>query len=141
MAQSYIALIHPPVEAAVSFGVTFPDLPGCVAAGQSREEAIENAAEALGGHIAAMKADGELLPMARGFNALQADPEVVGDIQEGAEPSRIPVHDMPAPKERINVMITRDALRRIDRAALAKGLSRSAFIEKAAVAAVGARRS
>jgi predicted RNase H-like HicB family nuclease len=131
MTTSYVALIHPP-ENGSGFGVTFPDLPGCVSAGMTREEAILNAAEAAGGHIAAMRADGDSLPVARDFRMLQTDPEVAGDIAAGAEPSRIAVSEMPAPRERVNIMLGRDVLRQIDRAAAAQGVSRSAFIERAA---------
>lgn len=131
MAQSYVALIHPPAQGS-GYGVTFPDLPGCISAGKTREEALERAVEALGGHIAALKADGEPLPPARDFRALQADAEVAEDIAAGSEPSRIPVIACAAPKERVNIMLGRDVLRSIDRAAAARGVSRSAFIESAA---------
>jgi predicted RNase H-like HicB family nuclease len=133
--SSYIALIHPPEAGASTFGVTFPDLPGCVSAGTTREEAMERAAEALGGHVAAMRADGEPLPVPSDWLTLQQDREVIADVAAGAEPSRIPVLPFPAPKERINIMIARDSLKRIDRAASARGLNRSAFIEEAALRA------
>jgi predicted RNase H-like HicB family nuclease/predicted DNA binding CopG/RHH family protein len=139
--SSYIALIHPPEPGARTFGVTFPDLPGCVSAGKTREDAIERAAEALGGHIAAMRADGEMPPAARDWLALRDDPEVADDLADGAEPSRIAVRDVPPPKERVNVMIGRDALRRIDEAATARGLNRSTFIEQAALRAAASRRA
>jgi predicted RNase H-like HicB family nuclease len=132
MSRSYIALIHPPETAGRPFGVTFPDLPGCVSAGATREEAIQRAAEALGGHLALMRADGEALPAARDFMELQADPDIVSEFQGGAEPCRIPVLALPAPKERVNIMIARDVLKHIDAAAAQRGISRSAFIEAAA---------
>ena len=134
MSASWIALIHPPQDGS-EFGVTFPDFPGLVSSGRSREEALERASEALGGHLAAMRADGDALPPARDFRALRNDPEFMADIEDGAEPSRIAALEVPAPKERVNVMLARDVLRQIDRAAASKGVSRSAFIEAAAGAA------
>ena len=35
------------------YGVSFPDVPGCIFAGDTFEKAIANAAEALGRHFAA----------------------------------------------------------------------------------------
>ena len=41
-----------------SFGAWIPDLPGCVAAGETREEVVELIQEAIVFHIEGMKADG-----------------------------------------------------------------------------------
>lgn len=134
MNESYVAVIHPP-ESGSDYGVTFPDLPGCVSSGTSVLNAMERAAEALAGHVAAMRADGEALPRARTMRELLDDKEFLADIHAGAETTAIPVFEVPAPKERVNIMLGRDVLRQIDRAAAAKGVSRSAFIEAAAGAA------
>jgi predicted RNase H-like HicB family nuclease len=50
----YIALVHK--DEGTSYGVSFPDVPGCVSAGDTFEEAVANAVEALAGHLALMKA-------------------------------------------------------------------------------------
>lgn len=73
----YIALVHK--DAGTSYGVSFPDVPGCITAGDTFEEAVENAAEALAGHFAAMRADGETLPAPRSFEALKRDHDFVED--------------------------------------------------------------
>ncbi len=44
------------------FGVSFPDFPGCVSAGETAEEALLGAQEALAGHVVLMLEDGEELP-------------------------------------------------------------------------------
>lgn len=46
-----------------SFGAYVPDLPGCVAVGETREEAMILIREAIGFHLEGMKADGEDLPV------------------------------------------------------------------------------
>jgi len=56
----YLALIHK--EADSDFGVSFPDFPGCITAGNTLEEAKVMAAESLRGHIAAMRAAGLPIP-------------------------------------------------------------------------------
>src|SRR5665213_2345089 len=62
----YIALVHK--DAGTSYGVSFPDVPGCISAGDTFEQAVSNAAEALAGHFSAMRADGEALPQPRNFS-------------------------------------------------------------------------
>jgi predicted RNase H-like HicB family nuclease len=44
------------------FGAYVPDLPGCVAAGESKEEALALIREAIELHIEAMREDGLELP-------------------------------------------------------------------------------
>lgn len=73
----YIALVHK--DEGTSYGVSFPDVPGCISAGDTFEEAVANAAEALAGHFAAMRADGEAIPVPRSFDQLRRDPEFVDD--------------------------------------------------------------
>ena len=45
------------------YGVTFPDFPGCVSAGNTPEQAQDNAQEALAFHIKGMREDGDKLPV------------------------------------------------------------------------------
>lgn len=73
----YIALVHK--DAGTSYGVSFPDVPGCVSAGDTFEEAVANAAGALAGHFAAMRADGDPIPAPRSFEALKHDSDFAED--------------------------------------------------------------
>jgi predicted RNase H-like HicB family nuclease len=45
-----------------SFGAYVPDLPGCIAAGESREDVIRLIQEAIEFHIQGMKEDGLPVP-------------------------------------------------------------------------------
>jgi predicted RNase H-like HicB family nuclease len=67
----YIALVHK--DEGTSYGVSFPDVPGCISAGDTFEEAVRNAAEALAGHLALMRADGDPVPVPRSFEQLRRD--------------------------------------------------------------------
>ena len=58
--RQYIALIHK--DADRDYGVSFPDFPDCVSAGQILDEARNIAAEALAFHVAGMIEDGEAIP-------------------------------------------------------------------------------
>lgn len=133
MPGAYFALIHQP-ENGSEWGVTFPDLPGCVSSGATFEEAQHNARQALAGHVAALRADGEDVPASRSYVELNRDPDYLAEVSAplAPMPALIPLDEIAAPKERVNVMLDRGVLRKIDEAARAKGVSRSAFIEQAA---------
>ncbi|MEA2898308.1 MAG: hypothetical protein QOJ84_3923 [Bradyrhizobium sp.] len=73
----YIALVNKDND--TSYGVSFPDVPGCISAGDTFEEAIDNAAVALAGHLAIMEADGDPIPRARSLEELKQDAEFVDD--------------------------------------------------------------
>lgn len=49
-------------DACSGYGVTVPDLPGCFSAGESLDEAIESAREAIACHIEGLLMDGEPVP-------------------------------------------------------------------------------
>ena len=76
----YVALVHK--DEATSYGVSFPDVPGCVSAGDTLDEALANAAEALAGHLALMRADGDAIPVARSPEAIKADPKLADDLRD-----------------------------------------------------------
>ena len=86
---AYVALVHK--DEGTSYGVSFPDVPGCISAGDTMEEALANAAVALAGHLRSMRADRDPLPQARGLAAIQADPaladDLIGAIMETVTPA------------------------------------------------------
>jgi predicted RNase H-like HicB family nuclease len=88
----YIALVHK--DEGTSYGVSFPDVPGCISAGDTFEEAVANASEALAGHLALMKSDGDPLPVPRTFEQLKRDPEFLEDSADAivtvVTPQRLP---------------------------------------------------
>lgn len=57
----YTIILHPDVEEG-GYTVTVPALPGCVTQGETMEEAIAMAKDAIRLHVEAMKADGEPVP-------------------------------------------------------------------------------
>lgn len=91
--MAYIALVHPP-ENGSSYGLTFPDLPGCATCGASREYAILMGKEALAGHLAALLANGDDVPSARSAEELFADPEVRENAQDSEMVVIIPNQNM-----------------------------------------------
>lgn len=124
----YVALIHK--EPGSSYGISFPDLPGCISAGSTAHEAITNAAEALAFHVAGMRADGEPVPAPRSLEEILADPALAPD-REGANFAHVPlIEDRGSPK-RLNVSLDPGLLEAIDEAVHARGTTRSAFLASA----------
>jgi predicted RNase H-like HicB family nuclease len=50
-----------------SFGAYVPDLPGCVAVGESRDEAMQLIREAIEMHIESLRENGEPVPPPHSF--------------------------------------------------------------------------
>ena len=65
--MQYLVVIE---QAPSSFGAYVPDLPGCVAVGQSRTEVTQLIHEAIQFHIEGMKEDGLPIPEPRSFGEL-----------------------------------------------------------------------
>ena len=88
----YIALMHK--DEGTSYGVSFPDVPGCISAGDTFEEAVANAAEALAGHLALIRGDGDAIPEPRSFEELKRDPAFTDDAGDAivtmVQPQRLP---------------------------------------------------
>lgn len=72
--KTYFAILHKDRDSAV--GVVFPDLPGCFSAGDSYDEAIRNAEQALRLYAGAESKAGRMLPEPRSFDALYADRKI-----------------------------------------------------------------
>ena len=69
--KHYFAVIHKGEDSA--YGVVFPDLPGCLSAGDTYDGAIQNAAEALRRYAESTNGD---MPEPRSFEELIADKNV-----------------------------------------------------------------
>lgn len=49
-------------EGPTSFGAYVPDLPGCIAVGETREEVLASIQEAIEFHLESLKEDGQPIP-------------------------------------------------------------------------------
>jgi predicted RNase H-like HicB family nuclease len=125
----YLAALEP--DGHGGFGVFFPDLPGLASAGDSQDEAIAEAVQALAGHVAAMRDDGDVIPRPRSLDALRHDRKAWADIK-GLILVAIPLLDVGGQSVRVNISATRREIEAIDEAARRRGLTRSAFLIEAA---------
>ena len=63
-----------------AFGVIVPDLPGCFSAGDTLDEAIDNAKEAIELWLETVIDDGAAIPEPRSIGEHQANPEFYGCV-------------------------------------------------------------
>ena len=114
-----------------AFGVVVPDLPGCFSAGDTMEEAMAKAEEAIAAWIETALDSGQDIPQPSSVEALRkrhkewktwvwavvkVDPAVLDDTLE-----------------RVNISLPRRVLHRLDALARATGETRSGFIARMAL--------
>jgi predicted RNase H-like HicB family nuclease len=119
---NYIAIVHK--EAKTDFGVSFPDFPGCVTAGQTVDEAKDLAQEALALHIKGMIEDGEQLPAPSKLEDIMAD----ADYADAVAYLVVSIPDTKYRTVRVNITVPEMTLKQIDSAAKKRGMSRSSFL-------------
>ena len=112
-----------------SFGVSVPALPGCFSAGDTLSEAVENAREAIDGHVELLAEDGDKLPEEHAFEDFYDLPEYEGAIWYVAE---VNLDRYYGPSKKINITLPFRALEEIDRFAKEHHESRSGFLLRAA---------
>jgi predicted RNase H-like HicB family nuclease len=120
---AYVAFVRKDPDS--DYGVEFPDLPGCFSGGSTVEEARAMAAEALAGHVAILEEDGQAVPEPSSLDELLSH-------QDRADALMVLIDLDPSllRSERVNVMIPRHLLGRIDAVAGERGRSRF-FVEAA----------
>jgi predicted RNase H-like HicB family nuclease len=94
-----------------AFGVVVPDIPGCFSAGDTLDEAIANAREAIDFHLDGLAEDNAEIPVASSFAKHQANPEYAGWIWAVVE---VDVTRYLGKAEKINITLPASLIRRID---------------------------
>jgi predicted RNase H-like HicB family nuclease len=131
--MKFIIAIEPGTDTS-AWGVAVPDLPGCFSAGDTLDEAMANARQAIDQHVEIMIEDGVPIPIARTLAVIQADPAYNGWVWAVVD---VPVEKYLGPAEKINITVPRMVLARIDEYAKSQGMSRSGFLVEAARTAMG----
>jgi predicted RNase H-like HicB family nuclease/uncharacterized protein (DUF1778 family) len=122
MATFYPALVRKDAES--SFGVEFPDFPGCISGGDTLDEAVRESAAALDLHVRGMVEDGEAIPEPSSADAVMAASDAVGGtlvLVPLKPPSKARV-------VRLNISLDQRLVEEIDAAAEARGMTRSGFL-------------
>ena len=115
------------------YGVTVPDLPGCFSAGDTLDEAIESAHEAIACHVEGLLMDDEPIPSRAPIETHQADE----DYRDGVWAIvAVDIARLSSKTKRINITIPARVLDIVDQAAVREGQSRSRFLAEAALSHV-----
>ena len=127
---NYIAVVHKDPKS--DFGVSFPDFPGCITAGNTIDEAKDMAHDALSLHIKGKLEDGETIPVPSKLEDIMDDP----DYSNAAAILVVSVSEVKPRSVRVNITVPEDMLRKIDSVAKKRGMSRSSFLVHAAQNAI-----
>ena len=127
----YPIVIHKDDES--GYGVTVPDLPGCFSAGDTLEDAIESACEAVACHLEGLLMDGEAIPPKASFE----DHRVSGDYEDGVWALvDVDISKLSSRAKRVNITVPERVLAIVDEAAAREGETRSGLLARAALSYV-----
>ena len=108
-----------------AFGVVVPDLPGCFSAGDTLDEAMAGAEEAIALWIDTTIDAGSAIPTPSSLDAVRLNPEFSGWVFAVVAIDPALLDDT---VERVNITLPRRVLKRLDALAEAAGSSRSGYV-------------
>lgn len=115
-----------------AYGVTVPDVVGCFSAGDTLDEAIKNAADAIYSHVATTLEMGESIDLkASRIEDLAGQEDYAGAIWALVD---VDLSKLSTKAERINITLPSYVLTRIDAYTAARPETRSGFLARAALA-------
>jgi predicted RNase H-like HicB family nuclease len=116
------------------FGVIVPDLPGCITAGRTMDEALEMAREAIELHLEGLVEHGQVPPLPRSIDTLRAMRRFAGGTWAvvQVDPAGLRVRVV-----RVGVTMPQRLLDAIDRHARQSGETRSGLLARAAIRYIG----
>jgi len=124
----YPVVIHKDPDS--EYGVTVPDLPGCFSAGESIDDALVQAVEAIECHIEGLLIDNETIPMPTSVETHAENPDYADGIWAMVA---VDIAKLSGKSKRINITIPERLVAQMDRYAAAHGQTRSGLIAEAAM--------
>jgi len=125
----YPIAIEPASDGTV-FGVAIPDLPGCFSAGDTLDEALDNAEQAAILWIDAALDAGQVIPKPSPVDAIRNDAAYAGWLFGLVTVDPAQLDDT---IERVNITLPRRVLHRLDTKAREAGETRSGYIARMAI--------
>lgn len=117
-----------------AYGVTVPDVVGCFAAGDSIDEAMKSAREAIYAHLETMLELGDAVDVkASRIEDLVGQEDFAGAIWALVD---VDLSKLDPTPERVNISLPRFVLGKIDAHATARNEKRSGFLARAALAVI-----
>jgi len=128
----YPVVIHK--DKTSDYGVTVPDLPGCFSAGDTLEDALTQAVEAIECHLEGLLLDGEEIPPAQSV-------ETHLDNRDYADGTwalvSVDLSRLASKAKRINITLPERVLALVDEQARREGETRSGLLARAALDYIG----
>ena len=114
------------------YGVTVPDLPGCFSAGDTIDDAMKSAREAIYHHVGTLLQLGETVDLkASSIEQLATDHDYAGAVWAFVD---VDLSKLSTKAERINITMPSYVLTRVDAFAESRHETRSGFLARAALA-------
>jgi predicted RNase H-like HicB family nuclease len=121
------------------YGVTVPDVPGCFAAGDTIDEAMKSAREAIYAHIETRLELGESIDVkASSIEDLARNEDFAGAFWALVD---VDLSKLDPTPERVNISLPRFVLSKIDAHAASRNEKRSGFLARAALAIISEETS
>jgi predicted RNase H-like HicB family nuclease len=120
MKKTYLGVVHKDADS--DFSIHFPDIVGCFSAGETIEELVWMAHEALQFHIKGLEEDGNKIPEPSEFS------KIVDENKDSLMLLPVTVEVQSPKKIKINITLPEDILYEIDSRAKNLNISRSALI-------------
>lgn len=110
------------------YGVTVPDLPGCFSAGETVDDALSEAVEAIEAHLEGMMLDSEPIPAPKSIEFYKDNPDFAGGLWAIVD---VDVSRLSGRSRRVNITVPEYLLAMMDQYVAEKGKTRSGLIAEA----------
>ena len=124
----YPIVIHKDEDS--DYGVTVPDLPGCFSAGESFDDALVQAVEAIECHIEGLLIDEEQIPLPGPIEVHQQNPDYADGVWALVT---VDLSKLSGKAKRINITLPERLVTVMDRYASNQGQTRSGLIAQATI--------
>ena len=128
----YPIVIH--IDKSSDYGVTVPDLPGCFSAGETLEDAMTQAVEAIECHLEGLLLDGDVVPEAQPVEAHVKNKDYAGGTWALVS---VDLSKLASKAKRINITLPERVLTLVDDQARREGESRSGLLARAVMEYIG----
>ena len=110
-----------------SYGVAAPGLPGCFSSGDTLDDAVDMAREAIVGHIETLLRDGQLIPEQTPLQAHQANEDYAGGIWALVD---VDLSKLSAKPVQVNIVMPAPIMAMVDEVAEREGESRAGMLTR-----------
>ncbi len=131
----YPVIIHKDLNS--DYGVTVPDLPGCFSAGETVDDALAQAVEAIECHLEGLLIDHDPVPAPQTIELHQQNPDYAGGIWALVT---VDLSKISGKSRRVNITLPERLLTLMDQYATSRGETRSGFIAEATMAYIVTHR-